>query len=162
MNSVKIKKAKIKDDLFLEVEYTEELQGHSKKDTKLSCTVPIHNDLKDAFSKFPKHLAYLCDNTEIDEDDKIYDVKGFSIGGNDENEGVTLSGSKENDFGVVNLNTPFQKWEKSEYHAIGVLGEEIEAAIYEINEYLFNGKKAPEQQLSLFEEETEKFSEENI
>lgn len=162
MNSVKIKKAKIKDDLFLDVEYTEELQGHSKKDTKLSCTVPIHNDLKDAFRNFPKHLAYLCDETEIDEDDKIYNVKGFSIGGNDENEGVTLSGSKENDFGIVNLNTPFKKWEKSKYHAIGILGEEIEAAIYEINEYLFNGKKAPEQQLSLFEEETTTFIEETI
>jgi len=162
MSTVKIKNAKIKDDLFLEVEYTEELQGHSKKDTKLSCTVPIHQDLKDAFKKFPKHLAYLCDETSIDDDDKVYDVKGFSIGGNDENEGVTLSGSKENQFGIVNLNTPFQKWEKSDYHEIGVLGEEIEAAIYEINEYLFNGKKAPEQQLSLFEEETTTFSEETI
>ena len=31
MDNVKIKKAKIKDDLFLEVEFTEDLPGHSKK-----------------------------------------------------------------------------------------------------------------------------------
>jgi len=43
MSDVKIKKAKIKDDLFLEVEYTEELEGHSKKDTKLSCTTKSTN-----------------------------------------------------------------------------------------------------------------------
>jgi hypothetical protein len=161
MSNVKIKKAKIKDELFLDVEYTEDLAGHSKKDTKLSCTVPIHNDLKDAFAKFPKHLAMLCDEIEIGEDDRIYEVKGFSIGGNDENEGVTLSGSKEGTYGLVNLNSPFQKWEKSDYTRITQLSEEIEAAIYEINEYLFNGKKAPEQQLSMFED-AESFSEETI
>jgi len=164
MSNVKIRKAKIKDELFLEVEYTEDLAGHSKKDTKLSCTVPIHNDLKETFSKFPKHLAMLCDEIEIGDEDKVYEVKGFSIGGNDENEGVTLSGSKENQYGLVNLNTPFQKWEKSEYHGINDLSQEIEAAIYEINQYLFNGKKAPDQQLSLFEdaEAAEIFSEETL
>ncbi|MBK7885511.1 MAG: hypothetical protein IPJ81_18230 [Chitinophagaceae bacterium] len=46
MSNVKIKKAKIKDDIFLEVEYTEELPGHGKKDMKLTCTVPVHQDLK--------------------------------------------------------------------------------------------------------------------
>ena len=36
MENVKIKKAKIKDGLFLDVEYTEELVGHNKKENKLS------------------------------------------------------------------------------------------------------------------------------
>lgn len=158
MSEVKIKKAKIKDGLFLEVEYSEELPGHSRKDTTLKCTVPIHEDLKDAFAKLHKHLAILCDDIStraktIDSWDfdnaSDYTVRGFSIGGSDENEGVTISGSKEAKHGIVNLNSPFQKWEGSEYKFISDLSENIEECIYEVDQYLFNGKRAPEKQTSL-------------
>ena len=154
--NVKIKKAKIKDDLFLEVEYTENLEGHTKKDTKLSCTVPVHEDLKASFEKLHKHLAILCD--EVTEPKKKefataffpdFSSRGFSIGGNDENEGVTISGSKSGKYGTVNLNTPFKKYEDAEYPFISQLGEDIAAAVYEVEQYLFDGKRAPEQQLSL-------------
>lgn len=163
MDKVKIQKAKIVDDLFLYVEYEEDLPGHSKKKNKLSSTVPIHDDLRDKFAKLAKHLAILCDGiampkrvTDIGEwesdEIKVFGVKSFSIGGNDEHEGITLSGSKEGTYGLVNLNSPFQKWEGSEYKHIGVLHEEIEACLYEVDQYLFNGKKAPEKQLDMFEE----------
>jgi hypothetical protein len=169
MSNVKIKKAKIKDALFLEVEYSEELPGHSRKDTTLKCTIPIHEDLKSSFDKLHKHLAILCDDfsakpktiDDWDFDNKAnYSVRGFSIGGNDENEGVTISGSKEAKHGLVNLNSPFQKWEGSEYKYIDDLSENIEACIYEVEQYLFNGKRAPEKQTSIDfpegnEEETE-------
>jgi hypothetical protein len=165
MEKVKIKKAKIKDGLFLDVEFTEDLPGHSKKDTKLSCTVPVHEDLLKAFEKLPKHLAILTDalakpskvkKLEEWEDEELtkFAVKGFSIGGNDENEGVTLSGSKKGEYGLINLNTPFQKWEASDYKHIGDLGSDINDCIYEVEQYLFEGKKAPESQLSLFDDVT--------
>lgn len=157
---VKINKASIKDDLFLNGEYTEDLPGHSKKDSKFSCTVPIHEDLKNAITKLNKHLAILCD--EIDLPGKVKDidswdneelikfsVRGFSIGGNDENEGCTISGMKEGKFGIVNLNSPFQKWATSEYKHISTLSSDIQACVYEVEEYLFNGKRAPEKQLEL-------------
>jgi len=165
MENVKIKSAKIKDGLFLEGSYTEDLPGHSKKDSKFSCTVPVHNDLIIAFAKLPKHLAILCDGLTLpakikhlsdwdNEELEKFTVKGFTIGGNDENEGVTLSGAKEGGYGLINLNTPFQKWENSEYPYIGDLGSDINTCIYEVEQYLFEGKKAPDQQLALdFEEE---------
>ena len=156
MNSVKIKKAKIKDSLFLEVEYTEDLPGHSKKDTKLTCTVPVHADLIESFAKLPRHLYILCDQLK-DNGDTIfsyeevekYDVSGFTITGNDESEGCALSGSKKVDYGVVNLNSPIQKFSTSEYPLINDLSTDIAACIFEVEQYLFEGKKAPEQQLDL-------------
>lgn len=167
MNNVKIKKAKIKDDIFLEVEYTEDLPGHSKKDTKLTCTVPVHDDLKTAFSKLDKHLAILCDEIELPSKVKDIDqwqpdelssfvVKGFTVIGNDENAGCTLSGMKDGKYGVVNLNTPFQKYETSDYKHIDVLSADIESCVYEVEQYLFEGKRAPEKQLAMdFGEEEE-------
>lgn len=158
MSNVKIKKAKIKDLLFLEVEFSEELPGHSRKDTVLKCTIPVHEDLQNSFSILHKHLAILCDDIPcrakaIDswEFDNVsdYTVRGFSIGGSDENEGVTISGSKEAKHGLVNLNSPFQKWEGSEYKYIDDLSEHIERCIYEVEQYLFHGKRAPEKQTSL-------------
>lgn len=157
MNDVKIKKAKIKDDLFLEVEFTEELPGHSKKDTKLICTIPVHDDLKAGFAKLDRHLAQLCDDLpckakrleDWNEDLSDYTVKGFSIGGVGDSEGVTLSGYREAKHGIVNLNTPFQQYESSEYKWISELGSDIEDCLFEVREYLFNGKRAPEKQLAM-------------
>lgn len=173
MNQVKIKKAKIKDSIFLEVEYTEELPGHSKKDTKLSCTVPVHQDLKDSFQKLHKHLALICDQLPIKgksiekfdhEDLSLFTVTGFTLRGGEDKEGVVISGHMEGKFGIVNLNTPFTKYDDDEYPFTDELAEDIQAAVYEVEEYLFNGKKAPDRQLSLdfgeeFEEEqAEEFS----
>jgi hypothetical protein len=114
MSNIKIKKASIKDELFLNVEYTEELQGHSKKDTKLSCTIPIHEDLKFAFNNMHRHLAVLCSEVKTPKKGDfpsslfpVFGVRGFSIGGNDENEGVTISGYKEGEFILGKSQYPF-------------------------------------------------------
>lgn len=156
MNNVKIKKASIKDELFLNVEYTEDLQGHSKKDTKLSCTVPVHEDLKFAFNKMHRHLAVLCSEVKTPKkadfascEFPAFGVRGFTIGGNDENEGVTISGYKEGEFGLVNLNSPFTKYESTEYPFITDLGADVQECIYEVEQYLFEGKRAPEKQLEM-------------
>ena len=160
MTNVKIKKAKIKDDIFLEVEYTEDLPGHTKKDAKLTSTVPVNQDLINAFAKLDKHLAILCDELElpakvkdidqwITEELNSFGVKGFSIGGTDDNTGCRLSGFKDGKYGTVNLNSPFQKYATSDYKHIDVLSADIEACVYEVEEYLFNGKRAPEKQLEM-------------
>lgn len=162
MQNVKIKKAKLKDELFLEGEYTEELPGHSKNDTKISSTVPVHQDLKDAMQKLHAHLAILCDvgvkapkKKEFGTADyPEFTVKGFSIGGNDENEGITISGYKEGVYGLVNLNTPFTKYENDTYPFTEELNMDVEAVLHEVEQYLFHEKKAPEKQLSMeFEDE---------
>lgn len=155
----KIKKAKIKDELFLEVEFTENLPGHSKNDTKLTSTVPVHEDLKASFDKLHKHLAILCDEVGTPKKAAFaeaefpdFGVRGFAISGNDENEGVTLTGSKEGKYGTINLNTPFTKWEDTEYPFTQELSIDVEKALYEVEQYLFHGKRAPEQQLDMFAE----------
>lgn len=159
---VKLKKAKIVDELFLEAEWTEDLPGHTKKDARLKCTIPIHEDLKAAFDALHVHLAILCDNPGIPKKPDFttleipsYTAKSFTVGGNDENEGVTISGYKEGKYGLVNLNSPFTKYEGSDYPHIYELSEAVEKAIYEVEEYLFNGKRAPEKQLDLGFDETE-------
>ena len=159
MSAVTIKKAKIKDDLFLEGEYSEELPGHSKKDSKFSCTVPVHQDLKDAFQKLHTHLAILCDvgvkapkrNDFATAEFSEFSIRSFSIGGNDENMGVTISGYKEGKYGLVNLNTPFTKYESDgeNYPFTAELVEDVEAAVYEVEQYLFHEKRAPEKQLAM-------------
>lgn len=163
MQNVKIKKAKLKDELFLEGEYTEELPGHSKNDTKISSTVPVHQDLKDAMQKLHTHLAILCDGEKAPKKKDFetsefveFTVRGFSIGGNDENEGITISGYKEGKYGLINLNTPFTKYENEVYPFTEELLLAVDAVVHEVEQYLFHEKKAPEKQLSMdFEEEPE-------
>lgn len=162
MENVKIKKAKIKDGLFLEVEYTEELMGHNKKETKLSSTVPIHDDLREKFDSLHRHLAILCDEVRVSKKDEFYDqefedfgARGFTLAGTTD-PGVTISGFKAGKYGQVNLNTPFIKFEDNEYPYASNLSLDIEACIYEVEQYLFTGKRAPEQQMTIdFPEEIE-------
>lgn len=157
MSNVKIKKASIKDSLFLNVEYSEFLEGHSKKETKLSCTVPIHEDLRTSFEKLHKHLAILCDEEKAPKNSSAFQnatfekfgVRGFSIGGSDESEGVTVSGFKEGKYGMVNLNTPFTKFESEDYPFLTELTGDVDECISEVEAYLFDGKRAPESQLEL-------------
>ncbi len=161
MSEVKIKKAKIKDDLFLEVEYSENLSDNSRKETKLTCTVPVHDDLKNAVAKLHKHMVLLCEEVEISsrvkdldqwDNEKLskFTTRGFSIGGQDEHEGCTISGLKELTTGkVVNLNTPFTKWTDEDYQFASDLSSDINDCKYEVEQYLFHDKRAPEKQLSI-------------
>lgn len=153
---VRIKKAKIKDDLFLEVEYSEDLPGHSRKDVKETITIPVHDDMKEAFQRLHVHLALLCDETKLKKGEDVqqavipdFFVRGFSVSGNDENEGVTISGYKEGKYGTVNLNTPFTKYESDDYPHISELGLDMNQAVHEVELYLFEGKRAPERQLAM-------------
>lgn len=154
--SVHIKKAKVKDDLFLEGEINEDLPQHSKKNSKFMCTVPVHDDLKTSFSKLTPHLALLCDEIAAPKkkDFSSFEVEsffatGFSIGGSDDNEGVTISGYKEGKYGRVNLVTPFTKYEEGEYPFKNELSAVVSECINEVEEYLYNGKRAPERQLGI-------------
>ncbi len=153
---ITIKKAKIKDDLFLETEYAQALPGFVKKDIKLTCTIPVHDDLKESFQKLHTHLAVLCGDREVKKKEDIeekefpgFHVRGFTIGGSGEDEGVTISGYKEGPYGIVNLNTPFAKFENMDYPHSSELGLAVQSAIYEVEQYLFNGKRAPEKQIEM-------------
>ncbi len=169
----KIKKASLKDDA-LEIEYDEIIndpeQGPVINTFKLKGGNRPHDDLKKAFEVLRFHTAMICEQVppcpemtvsnkkkEITamlnalhdhEIVKAITVSGFTIGGSDENEGVTLIGQRALKSGqVLNLVAPFTKWE-SDYKYAADLYPEVAVAIQECLEYL-KGKYAPNPQLEL-------------
>ena len=119
----------------------------------------FHKDLEAALDALVPHLAFLCEQKEADDKTFIEDipeeihnvleVSGYSIGGTDEDEGVTLIGkrflkSKK----VLNLSAPFTKFnnENEEYANAFELQQAIEACNYEVEQYLTAKKWAIVQQ----------------
>lgn len=143
--SVKIKKATIKDGLFLEAEY-EEFVGEITNKVKKNSRAPIHDDLRNAFKKLDYHLTKLGDqyNNEGELDIEHVGCTGFTIGGSGDHEGVTLFGGRILDGDkYLNIVAPFTKWE-SVYNEISELGEIIEECKSEVDAYLFQGKHKPQ------------------
>lgn len=152
--SVRIKKASIKDGIFLDVEY-EKTVGDSSRSVKESCKAPIHDDLKDAFKKMDDHLCRLSEqyNKKGKLDIENVTAKGFTIGGSGDHEGVCLIGGRSVEGGYLNIVSPFTKWD-SEYEYISELGEIVEECKNEVYLYVFEDKHQPDNQLELeFENE---------
>ncbi|WP_071146127.1 hypothetical protein [Bacteroides ihuae] len=124
----------------------------------------VHKDLTAAFSELIPHLTILCEQKEADGKllcdlpDGIYsklEVSGYSMGGSDDSEGVTLTGkrflmSKK----VLNLNAPFTMFnnENEEYEYALDLYESVQKCSYEVEQYLFEKKWAVVQQELPFKE----------
>ena len=105
-----IKKAKLKGrSLIIELEEHVEVEGAGSVTNEVtkSCGNLVHDDLLNAFDKLKVHMVKLCDfkKSELINSDTIenfdlellkeYEITGFSLGGHDENEGVTLIGSRK-------------------------------------------------------------------
>lgn len=124
----------------------------------------VHGDLKAAFKALTGHMAILCELREAKEESAPHElndlntveVTGYSIGGTDEDEGVTLIGkrflkSKK----VLNLIAPFTKFanENEEYPYSYELMDAINLCGYEVEQYLTAKKWAIVQQEQPFDEE---------
>ena len=162
-----IKKAKFIDDFMLHVEYSEhiiQIDGMKRKDIggtlKRDGENTVHDDLKKAFEKLNPHLGLLAEmiKTKVDnlEDLSPEIHRDFSVTGfTDSGDGVVLTGTKMLSRGkVLNITTPIERWEDSDYQYISELAEAIEACKYEAEEYL-NGKMAPPQQQEMEFEKAE-------
>ncbi|WP_291587245.1 hypothetical protein [Bacteroides sp.] len=127
----------------------------------------VHKDMKAAFDDLIPHLAFLCEQKEADGKESLdelsedifstFEVSGYSIGGSDESEGVTLVGkcflkTKK----VLNLIAPFTMFnnENEEYEHAFDLQQAIEACKYEVEQYLTAKKWAVVQQELPFDENT--------
>ena len=171
MAVITIKKAKI-EDRTLEVELLEtvtvEGAGTATNEIIKKCKTLVHDDLIARFDKLKIHLVKICDFKKADmitqdnaeefnlNDLAEYQIKGFSIGGDDESEGVVLIGSRTFDSGkVLNIVTPFTKFsdDVDEYELASELAQDIEAAKYEVEQYLFAEKWAVKQMELPFDEE---------
>lgn len=170
MYKIEIKSAKLK-DLFAEYSYeqiVEEIKNLRTNEVTVNSDAPVHDDFKQAFKQLNSHLALLCeqvsygkpeeiaaimDNIENDYD-KFTDFKvtAFKITGTGESEAVVLTGQRKLSNGkVLNLNCPNTKFE-DEYQFMPELIAALNTAKNEVLEY-HNGKRAPEKQQDLFEDE---------
>ena len=127
----------------------------------------VHGDLKAAFKALTGHMAILCELREAKEESapqelndlNTVEVTGYSIGGTDDDEGVTLIGkrflkSKK----VLNLIAPFTKFanENEEYPYSYELMGAINLCGYEVEQYLTAKKWAIVQQELPFDEDAPK------
>lgn len=149
--SIKITKAKIKNSQ-LELAYNR-IDSDNNATVEVTEKLPyiVHPDLVSTFVRLRKHLAKLCDLREGDvlnesnfekfsaEELPNLFVSSFTIAGDDENEGVVITGGKKLSSGkIINLNTPFTRFtdESDPYLFESDLFVDIQGCIYEVEEYL--------------------------
>lgn len=159
--STVIKKAKLYNDKFLEIEF--ENVERQKDDSfvtdqfKLTAGHIVHDDLLKSFAALKPHVITLCELDEwenvVGQEEKLfkYSCTGFTIGGSNEHEGVTLIGRKTlSSKKVLNLITPFTKYdmETTDYEYSEELRIAVLNACAEVIAYL-DGKHAPNPQLEL-------------
>lgn len=168
----KINKAKLKDNC-LEASWHTIIQQEGKapiiNDDSRKSDQLVHEDLKKAFDDLRKHLVIICDQKEdgsairilevdglaiaVNDYDKEaiekYTVTGFVVGGEDR-DGVTLIGQKRIESKVLNITSPFTKFE--DYPYASDLAACVETCMDEVYLYLFEGKCAPDKQLDLFDQ----------
>lgn len=139
-----IKKVKITSQQTLDVVLIEHVENDVQNENSKKCGNLVHEDMRLAFKALSGHLALLCDTREaVDLDlnddehaakvDKLF-VTGFSIGGSDDAEGVTLIGGKKLANGkVLNLVAPFQKYEDDEYPYAEALFNDVRLCLDEVS-----------------------------
>ena len=166
----KVTKVKIK-DRSLTVDMNETISGNDYSFTNevtKKCASLVHDDLIIALKSLVPHLIKICDFKGSDDINKDnieyglseiflgYEITGFSIGGVDDNEGVTLIGQRKFDSGkVLNIVTPFIKYTDEDYKFGDELASVIEGCIYEVEQYLFGDKFAVKQLEMDFNEKNE-------
>jgi hypothetical protein len=180
-NAIDVRSARLRDQLFCDYKYLFEASGATNK-ASITSEVPVHEDLVTAYKKLNPHLAVICEEVspneivDIDDigeyDDKIHEegslehkmshfvVTGFRLEGEGEREGVVLIGEKRLSTGEwLKLETPKVGW-SDDYACVNELRVSIGDVIAEVEEYK-DGKRAPEVQQSLFDEE-ENYAEEGL
>lgn len=153
--NITITKAKLIKGINIYVDYSEQLNDGVNNHSQ-ACTADAHNDLRQAFKQLSPHLASLCEQYEADGKlTKNIECRGFSIKGADENEGVVLTGYRTISNGhAVILNSPFTKFENTDaYPAMKSLLKDLAMCKVEVMAYLFENKKQPDPQMSLFPDE---------
>ena len=158
MQGIEIKKVKlIKGGEKLEVAYKE--TGELKATNDKVCDEAVHADLAKSVNGLAVHLAILTDyiSEKQSSDKELIDkfvVTGYSIGGKEDEEGVTITGYRKTKSGqTVTLNSPFTRFEQkeeSQYILMGELQSSLDKVESEVLAYLFEGKKSDDPQGSLF------------
>ncbi len=155
-------KVKLVKNTFLTIVYSRIEKDGSTTAITENHKAPVHEDLKKKFEGMGIHLALLCDylSTRQIKDISAYDpelvetfhVSSVSIGGNDDDEGIVLTGHKITKRKVaVILNSPFariEEVEETKYRYMDDLKSKVDSLLEEVKLYL-GGKRGPDPQQSL-------------
>jgi len=158
---MEIKKVKLRDGMFANVEYSE-VHGNASDQFGRTCNNPVHDDFKSKLQGLSVHavlITELVDPSKVKGDiDNFHNpilekitVKSISLGG-EEGEGVTISFERKLSTGkVINVNTPFTKYyEDSKGYRFGDdLQLSVNDFIQEVEAYLKGEKYGEGTQLSL-------------
>ncbi len=150
---MKILKVKIlKGGSLLSLSFKEEaLKAHDDK----TCKQQVHPDLVNAVNKLIPHFALLTDCINDDQYQKNegldkYTVVGYSIGGKDDDQCITITGYRLTSRGkTYTFNAPREYFEASEdtrYKYMDELQDVVEEIESEVIKYLTQGKRAPDPQ----------------
>lgn len=123
--------------------------GTIQADDTKECKNAVHPDLSTAVQSLAVHLAILCDfidpkqSKDTDEIEK-FTVTGYSIGGKEGEEGVTITGMRKTKTGQkYSINSPFTRFDASEesrYILMNDLQSKMDTIEDEVMKYLFEGK----------------------
>jgi hypothetical protein len=163
---IKIKKAKIVKDKTLELSYVKTEDDKSVTKVNEEHNAEVHRDLKRAFAGLDPHLAIINEfikSSTVIEIEKVdaelvndFHATGYSIGGDDGDEGIVISGRKTLSNGkAFNFNTVFTRFtatEETGYKFVDDLLKKIGIIEAEVVAYLNDGKKADDAQGSLFDD----------
>lgn len=163
---IEIRAGALKDDIYCHFSYDHNLAPSVQNKIGIKSEVLIHPDMTEAFARLNPHLALIfrgireedldMDDLPKDERDPIfiklkeYTVNGFKLIEYGDEESVVLIGSEELPTGPAHLETPQIYFTNSKYSEAGRLRLDLNALIFEIEEYLHGRKKADDLQGSLF------------
>jgi hypothetical protein len=158
---MEIKKVKLTKNRSLEISYDEAVisdQGTGNNEVTMKCSFLVHIDMLESLKALRKYLVDICgfpfgiDIEGMPEELDNYNINGFTVAGEEyEGAGVCIIGSKKTANGVLNITTPFIKYEEYEYNSLQTA---INKCIEETIEYV-NGKCAVKQTEINFDEADE-------
>lgn len=158
---ITVKKAKLnKEKTLSNIAFTEAIDDKAHKDHEnVKCDWIAHTDLEKVFESLAPHVAFICELPEAQGHDlesfsetvNTITVNSFSVSDSGDEEGVTISATRQLNYGrQMTINTPFLKY-SDEYEYTSELGQSIEACREEVKLYLA-GKAAPKRQLEIWNE----------
>lgn len=161
-----IEKAKLVKGETVDYNYTKTDDQGAKSKGSESLKAPVHADLKQAYANLDIHLAIMCGylkpakvkdiSLPAPELSEGFHVTSFSLGGDEDDPGVVISGHYlKPDGKPVILNSPFYRLagsEQSRYIFMDDLQARLERLDTEIRAYVDGTKRGADSQLNLFEE----------
>lgn len=160
-----IRKAKVKNGkeeglYHFEAEYSARISDNSSVQAVECKAARLHPDLIAAFANLNPHLArmtYQLDDKGLPISDDVV-CNSFSLKGDDEMQGVVLSGIRKLPNGsTLTLNTSFTRFDDDEkYGHLDTLLDDVNNCEDEVKLYLFTGKCGVDPQGDLFNNEESK------